>query len=303
MSSPPDLATERRAFNRNARMARFCPCCLSEGHSRSPAVLMPFVAHRALGWQPVEIDDSWNLRTIKNGHAYSICNSVECATCGLVFLDIRFSDDELSRLYHDYRGEDYTRLREGYEPGYSVHNDELKAGIPYLAAVEDFLRPHVTLPLSLLDWGGDTGRNSPFKAQAKPFHIYDISHAPPVAGAAFVALGDIGKEDYDLIVCSNVLEHIPHPIDLLEEIARYMTDKTVLYLEAPFETFMYRNRENPDVLKGKKHWHEHVNFFTLKSLEYLCRNAGLDIVQSKLLALPELAEEANAFQLACRRRN
>jgi hypothetical protein len=291
----------RRAANRSERIAQFCPCCLSQELSTSPAVLMPFVAHRALGWQPVQIDDSWNLRTISNGHAYSICNSLECRECGLVFLDIRFSDRELGRLYHDYRGEDYTSLREGYEPGYGARNAELKAGIPYLGAVEDFLRPHVTLPVSLLDWGGDTGRNSPFQSASKPFHIYDISRAPPVAGAAFVELCDIEKEAYDLIVCSNVLEHIPHPIDLLEEIAAYMTDQTILYLEMPFEAFMSANRDNPDVLKSKKHWHEHVNFFTIQSLEALCHNAGLDIVHSQVLALPEMSAEASAFQLACRR--
>jgi hypothetical protein len=296
-----DLAA-RRAVNRSERIAQFCPCCLSQTLSTSPAVLMPFVAHRALGWQPVEIDDSWDLRTIENGHAYSICNSLECRACGLVFLDIRFSGRELGRLYHDYRGQDYTRLREGYEPGYSARNDELKAGIPYLGAVEDFLRPHISLPVSLLDWGGDTGRNSPFQSAAKPFHIYDISHAPPVTGASFVELGEIEKQAYDLIVCSNVLEHIPHPIDLLDEIAGYMTDQTLLYLEMPFEAYMSRNRDNPDVLKGKKHWHEHVNFFTLKSLQALCENAGLDIVQSNILAIPELSDEASAFQLACRRR-
>ena len=38
------------------------------------------------------------LATIENGHAYSICNSVQCRTCGMLFLDIRFSDSELHRL-------------------------------------------------------------------------------------------------------------------------------------------------------------------------------------------------------------
>jgi hypothetical protein len=300
MMSPKDMA-ERRAFNRKERIAGFCPCCLSDDYSKSPAVLMPFVAHRALGWRPVEIDDSWNLRTINNGHAYSVCNSVECKTCGIIFLDIRFSDDELNKLYHDYRGDDYTILREHYEPGYSARNDNLKAGIPYLDTVEEFLLPHVTLPVNLLDWGGDTGKNSPFKTAAKTFHIYDISRAPPVVGASFVDLHDIGKEDYDLIVCSNVLEHIPHPIDFVKEIVNCMTDKTILYLEVPFETFMFLNQTHPDIVKCKKHWHEHVNFFTLKSLEYLCENAGIDIVESKILPITNLSDDVHIFQLACRR--
>jgi hypothetical protein len=297
----PSLVAERRAVNRNERTARYCPCCLSADLARSPAVLMPFVADRALGWAPVRIDETWGLRTIASGHAYSICNSVECGACGMVFLDIRFTDAELGRLYDDYRGEAYTVLREHYEPCYRARNDSLKAGIAYLDAVEDFLRPHVPLPVRMLDWGGDTGQNSPFKAQASPFHIHDISRAPPIPGAAFVTRDQIDPASYDLIVCSNVLEHIPHPIDLLEEIAGCMTDATVLYLEIPFEAFMARNQDNPRRLAEKRHWHEHVNFFSRTSLAPLCANAGLSVADVKLQALPILGPDAYIFQLACRR--
>lgn len=298
--SPQDIA-ERRDFNRRERLARYCPACLSEDHARSPAVLMPFVADRALGWRPVVIDDSWGLRTIANGHAYTVCNSVECRTCGMLFLDIRFSDFELGRLYSDYRGPEYTRLREHYEPGYGARNEQLKDGIPYLEAVESFLRPHLTFPVNMLDWGGDTGKNTPFQAEAGTFHIYDISRAPPVAGAAFVELRDIVKDNYDLIVCSNVLEHIPHPTDFIEELVGFMTDRTLLYLEVPFETFMFQNKTNPEIVKSRKHWHEHVNFFTLQSLEYLCRNTGLDVVEAKVLPIINLSDDVHIFQLACRR--
>jgi hypothetical protein len=300
MMSPKDIA-ERRDFNRHERIARYCPACLSEDHVKSPAVLMPFVADRALGWRPVEIDDSWNLRTIANGHAYTVCNSVQCRTCGMLFLDIRFSDYELGRLYSDYRGADYTRLREHYEPGYGARNDQLKDGIPWLDAVESFLRPHLTFPVKLLDWGGDTGKNTPFKSEAGTFHIYDISHAPPVPGASFVDLKDIAKERYDLIVCSNVLEHIPYPIDLIEEVSAYMTNETVLYIEVPLEAFMFHNQRNDDIVKRRKHWHEHVNFFTMKSIEYLCKNSGLDIIESKLFLVEKISDDAHIFQLACRR--
>jgi hypothetical protein len=292
---------DRRQVNRNARIARYCPCCLSADIKRSPAVLMPFVADRALGWAPVEIDESWGLRTIPSGHAYSICNSVECGACGLVFLDIRFTEDELSRLYSDYRGETYTDLRERYEPGYRARNSRLKEQIPYLDAIEAFLRPHVPLPVRMLDWGGDTGRNSPFQTQAATFHIHDISHVPPAPGAAFVTRARIDPAHYDLIVCSNVLEHIPHPIDLLAEISLCMSATTILYLEIPFETFMMRNQDNPDRLTAKRHWHEHINFFSPGALEPLCAHAGLAIVDNRLTHLPELAPEAYVFQLACRR--
>lgn len=298
---PPYILAERRAINRAERTARFCPFCFSGVSDRSPAILMPFVADRAMGWAPVVIDENWGLTSVPSGRAYSICNSVQCGQCGGLFLDIRFTDHELGRLYDDYRGVEYTALRERYEPGYVARNDALKAGLPHLAKVEAFLRPHLPTPVRVLDWGGDTGKNTPFQAQAATFHIHDISHAEPVAGASFVARDQIDPGAYDLIVCSDVLEHIPHPLDLLDDIVACMSERTVLYLGVPYEAFMFRNRDNPDRLAAKRHWHEHVNFFSQAAVERLCDHAGLEIIDFALLPVPEPPSEWHMFQLACRR--
>ena len=37
------------------RIAAQCVCCGSENLKSSPAVIMPFVAHRTFGWEPVFI--------------------------------------------------------------------------------------------------------------------------------------------------------------------------------------------------------------------------------------------------------
>ena len=97
----------------------------------SPAILMPFIAARTFGWHSVVIDDSWGLKTIKNGMAYSICNSLACRECNHLFLDIRFSDSEMSSLYQDYRGQDYVRLRDSFEPGYAIRNKALINGVSF----------------------------------------------------------------------------------------------------------------------------------------------------------------------------
>jgi hypothetical protein len=39
----------------------------------------------------------------------------------------------------------------------------------------------------------------------------------------------------------------------------------------------------------------------MKSLEYICKHSGLDIIESKLLLIANIADDANIFQLACRR--
>jgi SAM-dependent methyltransferase len=259
---------------RRHRVADQCVCCGSRTLHSTPAILMPFVAHRAFGWAPAMIDSSWGLNTIKQGMAYSVCRSLQCGDCGLLFSDIRFSDDELHRLYEGYRGLDYTALREVYEPGYTLRNEALKQQIDYGCTLERFLEP--LLPagaLAILDWGGDSGKNTPLRSRARQHDVYDISNAEVIAGAHAVSRKQALANHYDLIVCSNVLEHVPYPSDLLQDIRQLMTPQSLLYIEVPYEELMRHNGQQ--ALPQKKHWHEHVNFFSTTALEALIANVGL----------------------------
>jgi hypothetical protein len=291
---------EMSALLSKERVASTCLCCGSRGIQRSPAVLMPFVAHRVFHWIPVAIDESWGLQTIPSGWAYSVCNTLYCKECGFVFLDIRFTDEELSRLYDNYRGDDYTALRDYYEPGYLARNQRLNEGNYYIEQVEDFLEPYMCLPLKLLDWGGDTGKNTPFKTKSIVLDIFDISEKKPIRGARKVTKAHVLAEKYDLIVCSNVLEHIPYPAEILSEIKACMYPDTVLYLEVPLEEIM---RDPFDGFhRNKRHWHEHINFFSENALRRLLSNCGLDIIGYKVLRVTSEGRICTLFQLACRLR-
>jgi hypothetical protein len=284
---------------KRTHIAKQCVCCGSEQLNKSPAILMPFVAHRALGWQPVEIDDSWGLNTINNGHAYSICNSLSCAECGFLFLDIRFSEEELSALYNGYREEAYTNLRNFYEPGYQSRNEALNEGENYISKVESFLSPYLTLPISMLDWGGDTGKNSPFKNNHSQFHIYDISNKPVIEGAKHVNKETAYQTEYDLIVCSNVLEHVPYPSDVIMEMTAAMRQNTILYIEVPHEEIVRTASMNEDLHLKKKHWHEHINFFNDQSLQKLVELCGLTIISKQQLYEYSHGHPVSHIQIAC----
>ena len=199
---------------------------------------MPFLADRIFGWKPVTIDEDWGLQTIKAGTAYAICNTLQCSDCDFVFLDIRFSDAELANLYKDYRGDQYNDLREFYEPGYTERNRLLNAGIHYIPVIEKFLEPYVEFPLRILDWGGDTGKNTPFMSRSTSCDIFDISEKPVIPGAQRVEKSDVYTREYDLVVCSNVLEHIPYPSDLICDMRRAMSNDSILYIEVPYENIM-----------------------------------------------------------------
>ncbi len=282
------------------RIAYQCPCCASRELSSSPAILMPFISHRAFNWKPVKIDDSWGLNSINNGHAYSLCNSLQCNECGFLFLDIRFTDEEASRLYANYREEEYSELRDFYEPGYSERNDDLNTGYgqKYVSDLEYFLEPHLELPASILDWGGDTGKNTPFKENNKLFDIYDISSNAPIEKAKIVSKEEAYENKYDLVVCSNVLEHVAYPHEILEEIIPCMDDSSLLYIEVPHENLIMN--EKNDLHIKKKHWHEHINFYTLESLKSLIDNSGLKLVDLNNLEVTNGTSTWFQFQLACR---
>jgi len=279
------------------RIATRCVCCGTDSLESSPAILMPFVADRVFGWKPVVVDESWGLKTIAPGHAYSICKTMQCNVCGHLFCDIRFSDAEMANLYDGYREEEYTTLREYYEPGYKERNDALKLPLSYKREIEDFLSPLLEFPLTILDWGGDTGTNTPFRDKCAGIDIYDISNKEVETGTRSVTLDQVKSRSYGLLICSMVLEHTPFPFDVLMQIKSAMNDQSVLYVEVPYEKVMRDEQSVP--LMSKKHWHEHINFYSEKSLKKLIENSGLTILSQNILFISTAGADC-IFQVACK---
>jgi hypothetical protein len=165
--------------------------------------------------------------------------------------------------------------------------------------IEQFLLPHLRDPLTVLDWGGDTGRNTPFRFQAERVDIYDVSQQPVLGGLQSVSREEGLANTYSLIVCSHVLEHVPYPADLLLELYPMMGPETICYLEVPHEAVM---RDSPlDAHLRKRHWHEHINFFSPDSLRCLIHNVGLEVVALRELSISTGEGQGIVFQLACRR--
>jgi hypothetical protein len=276
------------------RIATQCVCCGSGDLENSPAILMPFVAARAFGWYPQRIDESWGLKTIENGMAYSICNSLNCQSCGHLFLDIRFSDHEMSNLYQNYRGAEYVQLREKYEPGYSVRNDALNNGVSFIDEVEAFLTPYISGVLTVLDWGGDTGVNTPFKSLAKSIDIYDISNKEVIAGINSISLDEALKKKYQLVICSQVLEHTPYPAKVISKIAQVMGPSSILYIELPCESLVRESSDHKNLASKKKHWHEHVNFYSESSIRALLLFCGLELIDLEVKKV-DISFNQNAY--------
>ena len=281
------------------RIAEFCICCGSRKLKNSPAILMPFVAERIFNWKQIKIDKSWGLETISKGQTYSICNTLMCSKCNFIFLDIRFSEKELSNLYTGYRDSNYTKLRQKYEKNYKKRNTELIKGITYLDKVEEFIKRDLKFPVSILDWGGDTGKNTPFKNNNKKIHIYDLGNSKTIKGAVRVKKSDLKNKSYDLIICSNVLEHVSYPSETLIDIKKNMSSRSLLYIEIPYEKLMIEINNKEKSYQDKRHWHEHVNFFSKKSILKLLKKCKLNIVDFKKLDVTE--GNFSLMQIICRK--
>jgi hypothetical protein len=289
------------SIGQRPRIAKECVCCGSGDLSKRPAILMPFVASRAFGWEPVEITAEWHLRDVRPGMAYSVCSTLKCNDCGLIFLDIRFDDSEMAALYHGYRDEEYTALRTRFEPDYRARNDILVEGYDYIPHVEAFLRERIGRVESVLDWGGDTGLNTPFRQEVAVHHVYEISDKPVIEGARRVEAAEAIANEYDLVVVSQVLEHVPFPGDVVSEVARVMGKGTALWVEVPYESVIREAADPGQAYQQKRHWHEHINFFTEDALTRLLEGAGLRIGERTTLQVSAAGETAHVMGALCRR--
>ncbi|MFH0710523.1 MAG: class I SAM-dependent methyltransferase [Pseudomonadota bacterium] len=260
-------------------VARQCVVCGSHNLVKVSAVLAPFLADRIFDWKPMDIDESFGFRDIPIGHAYALCNTLCCSECQMLFLDMRFDDDEMGRLYSGYRDENYTELRSSYESGYEIVNQVLEGKRwDYVRQVELFLQPHLSGDMRILDFGGDDGANTPFIDTADTVHIFDISGKTTLHNAVAVTIDEIKKYqcEYSLVTCMQVLEHVSDPHQIIQQLVDLSGKRTLIYLEIPLETLMVNPMEK--FYTKKRLWHEHINFFSPMALERLAVIHDLVIV-------------------------
>lgn len=205
------------------KIAEECPACGNrEFRTLEVGALAPFVAART------RVDAR-------------LGRSCECDKCNFRFCAVRFDSREVQRLYKDYRGPMYNNEREMFEPGYTAmfgHLNEPRDSIPM---VEKWIERAVPLiPGSVLDIGGNDGRNTPFGDRAVVWDVFD----PQPVGS------------FDLVVMAHLLEHVSYPRETVALARSFLNDGGVMFAEVPVD---------PPV----DGWHEHIQQFSERSLFYL----------------------------------
>jgi predicted SAM-dependent methyltransferase len=285
------------------KTSNICNCCDSSNISKSPGILMPFMAKMIFDYDVYNLNDDWKLYGFENSKIYFPCKSVQCQECGFLFSDIRFDDEELENLYCFYREKKYLEIRESFEPEYLSKNDYIEKNMNFVDKVELFL-DFVENKSNVLDWGGDQGKNTPFRDLSQKTFIYDLSNKELSDKCKKINYSELKDNDYNIIVCSHVLEHVSYPKNLLNDIKNFMNEDTILYIEVPCEKLVYDNPDSFQLHENKKHWHEHINFFTYLSLHKLFESCGLSIVKEEIFNYEKslnCINFSNFFMFACKK--
>jgi hypothetical protein len=162
--------------------------------------------------------------------------------------------------------------------------------------LQPILRAHIgNRPIKrVLDHGGDHGDLVVGLVDGAEAFVYDISGVTPAKGVTSVTNPATCKPD--LIINSNVLEHVGFPHLFLEEIVKIAPPGCLIFLEVPCESPFESRRIakriaqigvmaltrpalaryviSPSTLYMM---HEHINYYTEQSLATLMRSAGCSV--------------------------
>ena len=205
-----------------------------------------------------------------------------CKHCFFIQTSIPFSDEEIGRLYADYRTPSYHQQRIKYEPEYAAIADavgydpvELRTRTTALTAL---LRKELgaTDPVTILDYGGSDGRFIPDIPGSK--FVYDISNLDPVPGVTRIkSESELGT--YSLVLLAHVTEHVTHPLKLVRKLSAYVEPGGHLYIETPQEI---PDQQRDELRNGTPPFeipiHEHINSYCVPAVAALLEAAGFTVV-------------------------
>jgi hypothetical protein len=262
-----------------------CGAAIRNGRS---AVVAPFLAKRI-----------WN----RSAFAAQLAN---CESCGLEFFNPRLEPEDEKRLYFRYRTEEYQRMRYATEPWYTEKFNESLSSDAAWQNRKRRLEPIVRELFAskkietVLDFGGSRGELATLLFPKAKRFVYDISEVETVPGVIPLhSEEECRQHQFDLIVTSNLLEHVGFPRQLMQPITAIASPGTLVFHEVPFEVsggFMTMAKRmaqlavlgisRPTVAAslmkpgGLHVMHEHVNYFSPKSLDALMQQTGWKVLAS-----------------------
>ena len=262
-----------------------CVICDNPIRRLKRALVAPFLATRIWNREPFCVD------------------LVKCDSCGFIFYNPRVDDADLRRLYTGYRSEEYLKMRHDSEPWYTARFNADLASKSHYESRRKMLAPILQRHLGgrkierILDYGGDRGDLVFGLLDGAEPYVYDISGIPPAPGV--IATNEPASCRADLIINSNVLEHVGFPRDLVREILDAAPIGGLVLLEVPCEIPLGFTRiarrfaqigvmvaVHPGLARRIARpatfymMHEHVNYYTEHCLAVLMQKCGASVIAS-----------------------
>lgn len=264
-----------------------CVICDSKDLSNYKAVIAPFLVSRI-----------WGSKTKKNK-----IRLFQCRKCEFAFFNLRFEEKEMAALYKNYRDDAYQRERNQYEDWYTKEvNEEVGNGKKEIekrnANLSSLLKNTIDVSKikTVLDFGGDKGQFIPDLLKKAKRYVYEISGTKALPGVKSIDnIESLKLISFDFIMCCHVLEHTPFPMQVLKQIKALSHEDSFFYFELPLDPpFLYS-----DLLTFKNLvkrvlfiiepirrkffrtllMHEHINFYSKRSLGNILDLAGFDVVK------------------------
>ncbi len=260
-------------------------CVICDGQIRllKRALVAPFVARRTWNRKPFCVD------------------LVTCTICGFIFYNPRLDEEDLRNLYRDFRSEEHQKARFATEPWYTPSfNADLASPHSYeirRAKLAPILREHLgqRKVQRILDYGGDRGDLVMGLLDGAESYSYDISGVEVAPGVT--STKNPAACQADLIINSNVLEHVGFPRTLVNEIFAAAPVGGLVFLEVPIEfpfglprlarriaqigiMAALRPATVPHILRPATLYmmHMHINYFSEHTLKLLTEKCGGEVI-------------------------
>lgn len=189
-----------------------------------------------------------------------------CSTCGLIYANPYFTDSALEHFYSDL----YTKM-------YSSPN-RFRSYRQCRKSIFPLLKPYLPPRGSLLDYGcGNNGMLRCFDSARFSRVGVDLSIKEHRASnnIDFYPVDEFwhSKSNFDVIILSQVLEHIPQPSEFLKALLARLNPSGVIYIGVPGLKRVL-SLENPYL--GLKACHR--SLFSESNLLSLCQHNGLELL-------------------------
>lgn len=185
--------------------------------------------------------------------SFADTNRTQCRSCGLTFASPMPSDQDLQNYN--------SRYYESAYGGQAVH----KTARAYFSAIallrithlQSFLSKHNVKVSSILELGPGTGYFARHWLQSAPLSSYYAIETDSSCHASLKALGvqlrevsdeTVNAQQYDLVIMSHVLEHVPNPQAFLTQTTRNLRKGGALFIEVPCRDFEHKKLDEPHLL-------------------------------------------------------